>query len=783
MTTEQSGGQGSLPSYLTRFVGREIELAELRGLLTWSRPEAERCQRPARDTRLLTLSGPGGSGKTRLAAEFAYLVSRTPSSEQAPTAAVHWVALEPLHAAAQVAPAVAAACASPTAAPGQVLDAVALALADRPALVVLDNCEHLLDACGAVVPLLLRLCPRLVVLATSRTPLGLPLEVVLPVPPLRSTSTAADRRGSGGGSEASLLFLDRAALASSGGSERSHRTIERICERLEGLPLAIELAATWTRVLSPGDLLHEIDRGIDFMSSSSPLLAERHRSLQVVLESSWLRLTDRDQRLLSALSVFAGDFSREAAEAVGGATLASLSALAEKSLIQRRPEVEHETRYHIHQLVRQHALQRLESEDGAEVHRVRNAHLAYFVDLVERAEQAWDSADEQEWLDRLRADQANISLTLQWALAQRRTEEALRLAAGLFGFWIYTSPPELYRRPLEQALDLPWDGTSVPAVRARARALNVAGYAAVLDGDCDRALGLFDEGLQLYGRLREPRAVAWTLRGRGYARRLGGAPDPGDDLQSLAISRSEGDAAGEAWSVHDLGEVAFLQGDLDEAERLLQDGLLLLEDQGVAFGAYRAVVLLGAVHVRREQWGRALSRYEEGVVRQRRSHFVARGAEILDGVAVTAAGLHRPALAARMLGAGATWRRVYGARRDAYDVGAERTGQAVRRQLGPAGWSSHYDAGGRLAPEPALVEAQRHCRELAATAVAREVQLTERQLEVLAALAQGLSNAEIAARLVLSTRTVHAHVRSIFDKLHVSSRTAAAHRAAELDLV
>jgi non-specific serine/threonine protein kinase len=402
---------------------------------------------------------------------------------------------------------------------------------------------------------------------------------------------------------------------------------------------------------------------------------------------------------------------------------------------------------------------------------------------VERAEGAWDSAAEQGWLDRLRRDHANIDLALQWALDEQRAEEALRLTAGLFAFWIYTLPPALYRASLVRALALPWAAGSGSARRARARALNVAGYAAVLDGHCAHALDLFDEGLRLYRQLGDTSAVAWALRGRGFARRMGGDPDAADDLESLALCRAVGDGAGIAWSVHDLGEVAFLQGELDEAERLLEEGLLRLEDEGVEFGAYRAVVLLGGVHVRRAQWHRALSRYEVALVQQRRTHFVARGAEIMDGLAVTAAALHRPTLAARLLGAAAAWRRAYGFLRDVYDVGAESTARAVRRQLGAAAWSAHHEAGYQLTPEQVMDEAERSCQELASTAAGREIRLTGRQLEVLAALAQGLSNAEIAARLVLSTRTVHAHVRSIFDKLEVGSRTAAVHRAAELDLV
>lgn len=216
--------------------------------------------------------------------------------------------------------------------------------------------------------------------------------------------------------------------------------------------MAIELAASWMRVLTARDLLAEIDRSIDFLSSSAPTLAERHRSLRAVLESSWQRLGKQDQQVFSALAVFRGNFSREAAEVVCGASLSSLSALTETYLIQRLPDSESETRYHIHELVRQFAFERLETFDPAQAEKARQRHLDYFLSLVERAEEAWDTALEVEWLDRLRTEQSNLDAALPWAMDQQQTEKALRLSAGLFTFWVYTSPQALYAAALEQAL-------------------------------------------------------------------------------------------------------------------------------------------------------------------------------------------------------------------------------------------------------------------------------------------------------------------------------------------
>lgn len=775
------------PSYLTRFVGREQEAAALRLLIS---PAGGVSAPDSSSRRLITLCGPGGSGKTRLALEV--VTSLGADDEHVgpcPVDAVHWVALGSITQPSQVGRAVAAAFGGAVAMTVDPMKGVIRAMYGHPALLVLDTCEHLVDGCRDLVAALLQACPWLVVVATSRTPLGLTDETVFPVPPLRSSSAGSDAMPTQGSlSEAEQLFLDRAALGSGRGATAgvAADAIGMICRRLDGSPLAIELAASWMRVLTPDDLLAELDRGMTILSSSLPNLDERHRSMNAVLQSSWQRLTDEDRAVLGGLSVFAGNFSREAAEAVAGAVLSSLSSLAEKSLIQRLPSFASETRYHIHELVRQHALERLAADDPEQGNRLRRAHLDYVVAMVERAQQAWDTPDEDVWLERLRTDQANVDAALLWALDHVYTEQALRLAAGLFAFWIYTSSPALYRVPLERALALPWDETSPTTMRARARALNVAGYATASVSDHRAAFLRFDEALALYSRLGDENLCAWVLRGRSFTARLAGKLDESheDEMRSLEICRRTGDGPGESWSVFDLGEIAYCRSDLDQAEKLVGQGLGLFEERGIWFGAYRALVVLGDVDARRARWPQAIRHYEEALVRQRRSRFVARGAEILEGLAGVAAALQEWVTAARLLGAAQEWRSTFKFTRDLpHRRDVERAETSVRRGLTAAAWSAHYEAGRRLTSGVALEEAEQRCSELIDIWTARDAHLTQRQHEVLHALASGLSNAEIAAQLVLSTRTVDAHLRCIFDKLGVSSRTAAARRAAELHLI
>jgi non-specific serine/threonine protein kinase len=540
------------------------------------------------------------------------------------------------------------------------------------------------------------------------------------------------------------------------------------------------------RVLTARDLLAEIDSSIDVLSSSAPGLADRHRSMRAVLESSWHRLAEQDQRVFSALAVFRGSFSREAAGSVTGATLSSLSALTDTYLIQRLPNSENETRYRMHDLVRQFAFERLEQVDKAAADTSLAQHLGYFVSLVERAEAAWDTPQEAEWLDRLRTERANVDAALSWAMDVQQSEKALRISAGLFAFWVYTTPLTGYANTLEQALSLPWDARSPAATRARAKALNVAGYAAVIGSDFRRARERFDEGLSLYAELADDGASAWALRGRSMVSRLTGDVEAAqaDEERSLAICRATNDVRGEAWSVHDLGEIAFANGHLDVADELLEEGLQQFERHGVAFGSYRALIMLGDVRRRRAQWAGAIARYKQALGRQRQLHFVAMGGDILEGLAQVAVGLHSPAVAAQLFGAGHAWRATFGFQRYTFHEKAHERGIVAAKQRLGSEWAAAYAAGCDLSADQAMDQAESAANELASVATARDMTgLTRRELEVLHAVSLGLGSPEIAVRLVVSPRTVHAHLRSIFRKLDVSTRTAAVHEALRLHLV
>ncbi|HET9648082.1 MAG TPA: LuxR C-terminal-related transcriptional regulator [Microlunatus sp.] len=757
----------ALPTYLTRFVGRRREMGELAARLEGA--------------RLVTVCGVGGAGKTRLAIEVAKRWRATH-----PGVDVHWIPLATITDPDAVPRSVAAALGLDAGSGLDPLTGAIDVLRDRPVVLVLDNCEQVAGACREMVPLLSGACRGLTVLATSREPLGGPIEQVFPIPPLGTAGDSAAHGQPGG--EAAELFVDRAITAAPvyalTGSNAA--TVRNICARLDGLPLAIELAASWIRVLSAEDLLAEIDKSMEVLTTQSPLVAGRHRSLHAVLASSWQWLGENERRVLSALGVFVGGFTREAAQAVSGASLASLAALVERSLIQRLPDATGGTRYQVHELVRAYALERLAGEGSTAVADVRSRHFDVFLTIVERADAVWEASDGPRGLRLVRDDQANIDAAMRWALERQDTDRALRMAAGLFSFWIFTSVPTQYSTTLDRALNLPARPEDATALRVRAGALVVAGHAAIATGDLVLARSRFNDGLALAERLEDPVLIGTALRGLAHALLICGELGPTRDHieRSLSISRSVDDRRGIAWSIHDLAELELANGRLERSEMLLEQAMHQFSELGNVIGTYRSEVLLGTIYAAREDWSTALSAFGRALTSASTMHIGPRVAVLFEGVAQIAAALRAPELATQLLGSAESWRRAHGfPRQQHFAASYQRVLSHTRRQLTDQAWQDHHAAGAGWTSVEALQHAASCVVELGSTLERRAVGLTEREMSVLRLLAPGLSNDAIAARLAISPRTVHAHLRSIFDKLGVSTRTAAVHEATRLDLV
>ncbi|HEY6811871.1 MAG TPA: LuxR C-terminal-related transcriptional regulator, partial [Propionibacteriaceae bacterium] len=645
------------------------------------------------------------------------------------------------------------------------------ALKDRQSLLVLDNREQVCTACRELVALLLAACPTVSVVATSRVPLEIPAEEVFAIPPLGGATLRSDPFES----DATALFLDRTALVAGGYALTEHnaQTLSEICDMLHGLPLAIELAASWIPVLSPRDLLDHLRQADITLASDTGIVEERHRSLAMILDSSWSWLSGSERTVLSALGIFVGGFTREAAEAVAGASLGVLAALAERSLIQRLPDAEGGSRYQVHELIRSYALRQLE-DDG----QVRARHFRYFLDLVEGLETSWDTQIEPLWSNPTTADVANANAAMMWVLDQGDAEGALRMAVGLDRFWPFSVvPPALRLARLDAALDLPWSPSSVISIRARARAYWGSG---VLKCRADpvAAQGLLKQGLLLFQEIGDQAGAARCLLTHGATNLLTGDPDKGrcEIAESLVRSQACGDVLGVVWCYDLLGIADFVLGQYDKASTHLLESVTQFEELDAPVGACHALVDLGLTLRIEGRLSAALDAYRRALRYQREYRFTAESPDTLDGLAAVAAGLNLLNLAAKLSGTAAGWRETYQEEQwfpmpnDFHESAA-----SVRRRLGERAWFEAYEAGRKLNSEQAMRLADE-----ALSALEEDVQrtssgLTDREIEVLHLVADGLSNAEIAERLVLSERTVHAHLRSIFDKLGVSSRTAAAH--------
>ena len=389
----------NLPVPLTRFVGRIQEVAAIKACFapTSARDGAQMMSEAA---RLVTLIGPGGSGKTRLAIQVGdALVARFPDG-------VWWIDLSGLNDAALIVAIFAKVLGVQENQQERLLATLLRSLRDQALLLVVDNCEHLLTACAELIEQILTACPDVAVLATSREALLLPgerrwLVPALTLPPADSLLDALLR------TEAIQLFVERAGAVRPDFrlTAENAPSVWQICQRLEGIPLAIELAAIWVRSLACSEIALEIERSLDFLATNQRSLPERQRSIRAAFDYSWRLLSPEDQRIFARLSLFRGGFQRKAGEAVAGASLASLLALVDKSLLRHHTTPEGESRFTLHELLRQYAAEKLPHFAEAEPQR---RHIHYYLTFVAQQEQHLKGALIRRALDAIRAEEDNI---------------------------------------------------------------------------------------------------------------------------------------------------------------------------------------------------------------------------------------------------------------------------------------------------------------------------------------------------------------------------------------
>jgi predicted ATPase/DNA-binding SARP family transcriptional activator len=675
----------NLPAPLTSFVGRQPELADVEQLLAAS--------------RLLTLTGPGGVGKTRLALEAAArVVADFPDG-------AFFCDLAPLSAPGLVPRTVARTLGVREHAQSEALPALAARLRTADLLLVLDNCEHVRDACAGLAQALLASCPRLRVLATSREALGVAGEVDYQVPPLALPSATADPEELSR-SDAVSLFLARARAARPGltASSGALRAAARVCTELDGLPLAIELAAARVKTLSFEEIAHRLADRFRFLVSSRPLVPARHRTLREAMDWSFALLDEEERKLLARLAVFRGGFTLEAVAAVcldgdDERALRLVGRLAGSSLVLVE---EHDgvTRYRLLETIREYAAGRLEAY--AETGGLRGRHATW---VLAFAEQSWQAqlATLDKWVEAMEREQGNIRAALGWTRDAGGPELLLRLVTAVWRFWWISGELTEGRTWLETALAL---GTrSGPALRAEALA-GAAGLAWA-QGDLDRACAHAEElrALAPEGDGRSRHAALTVLGHVALARGEYQAARSRFE-RSREVARGHGLTADVAVATHNLGSVAFAEGDLPRAAGLYREARSLYQANADSYGVALCDLYLGLAAVEAGRYGEAAVSLGEALPVFRRMRFLQYAAQCLDGIAGVLRARGEAWEAVRLSGAAAALREGMG---EAPSAGArcrERELASARAELGLDGFAAAWAEGMALPGHDAIALAE-----------------------------------------------------------------------------
>ena len=800
---------GCLPLPLSSFVGREREASEIRRLLVAaSYPSNPDSPSP----RLLTLTGTAGVGKTRLALQVAT------AAQAAFAQGACFVPLADVLDPNRVLPAIGSRLSLKESGNRPMAARLRRFLQHKQLLLVIDNFEQIVTAAPQLEEILAG-CPRLVMLVTSREILHLPAEREfrvrpLPLPSLRHLPGVESLARYAG----VALFVERAQAANPAFrlTAENAPAVARICHDLEGLPLAIELAAARVKMLSVSQIAARLnDRFTLLVRTGSSAGEQRHRTLRAALDWSYDLLSPQEQALFRHLAVFAGGFTLESAEAVHaqGPSLDPLSQLVDKSLAQVEPGdgTEEETRYSLLETIREYACEKLEGAGEAEAAGQR--HMTFFVRLAEEAEPQLKGAAQIAWAARLEREQDNLWAAASWSRSHEADAAgACRLAGAMAWFWrMLRGNPSEWRGWCEEIL-VARRGLDHSTVRARA--LLGVGTVALLQGDFQTARALAEESVGLWDELRDQPGLAHALNLLALVQHAHNLNEEAKVLyeRSLAIRREIGDGWGMAQTLNNLATLAETRGDLVGAAACYRESLAHARASGDRRLIGLILIGLASVTAKQGDCQAAGKLYAESLATAQEMGDKWLAPQSLDGLAKVIAslagetprGVFQVERAVRLWGAADGLREAAGTTiwpgdRAEYDVLLA----AARSRLGEAVFGTHWAQGHALTIDEAAAHALREAAAPCDPNLGLETEpgqgpsirlsarqqikeqfggLTPREREVAALIARGKSNRAIAEALVLTERTVTTHVSNILGKLELSSRTQIAAWAIEKGL-